>query len=106
MDNSGTIYPSIDPANPGVPQTIVVKVANVPPTLSDVQLADAEINEDGFADLSGKISEPGVLDNFVLTVNWGDGSGPTKADIVTYDLAAGPPNFYVSPQVKDFGTYT
>jgi Ca2+-binding RTX toxin-like protein len=48
-----------------------VAVANVAPTVSLDPVA--AISEGGVATLSGVVSDPGVLDTFTVTVNWGDG---------------------------------
>jgi hypothetical protein len=83
---------------------VTVQVLNVPPSLQGVTLTP-EINENGFANLSGRISDPGILDNFTLTVNWGDGNA-AHPDISTYALAAGTLNFDVSHQFLSPGNYT
>jgi len=64
-----------------------VVVNNVAPTLSGVALNSPTINENGSVTLSGNIFDPGVNDNFVLTINWGDGT------IETYPLPGGSVNF-------------
>ena len=77
----------IDKDNASSTSGAVVVVQNVPPTLSNVAITSA-VNENGVATLSGTISDPGTLDSFTLTVNWGDGSAPQ-----TYDYAAGTTSF-------------
>jgi hypothetical protein len=77
----------------------------VPPSLQNVAVT-SPIDENGFASLSGRISDPGILDNFVLTVNWGDAGAGQPPDIVTYNLAAGTLNFDVSHQFLSPGNYT
>src|SRR5205814_607462 len=49
-----------------------VAVANVAPTVTLDPVA--AVAEGGVATLSGTIADPGALDTFTLTVNWGDGS--------------------------------
>ena len=52
-----------------------VTIKNVDPTIS---VPGVEIDENGEAALIGTIDDPGHLDTFVLTVNWGDGLGVVK----------------------------
>lgn len=72
-----------------------VQVNNVAPTLSNVAITP-NVNEGGFATLSGVIADPGSADSFMLMVNWGDGSA-TEA----IPLAAGTTNFSVAHQYRD-----
>lgn len=57
-----------------------VTVNNVAPTLSGVNIT-SPINENGIATLTGTITDPGTLDTFTLTVDWGDGSA---TEVFTY----------------------
>jgi hypothetical protein len=50
-----------------------VQILNVAPTLSDVRVMPAAINEDDSADLTGRISDPGA-DSFTLDIDWGNGT--------------------------------
>ncbi len=59
--------------------SLVVTVNNVAPELSGVSLTPS-ITEGGTATLSGSWTDPGVMDTFTLTVDWGDGS----QEIFTY----------------------
>ncbi len=61
-------------------------VTNVAPTLSD--LAAWPIYESGVTTLTGVISDPGTLDTFTLTVDWGDPLSPDN--IETYTFGASP----------------
>ena len=49
-----------------------VRVSNVAPTV--VNLSATAINEGGTTTLTGTISDPGGLDTFALTVDWGNGT--------------------------------
>jgi hypothetical protein len=40
-------------------------------------------NEDGFTTLTGTINDPGSLDNFSITVNWGDTRSPNNQETFT-----------------------
>ncbi|WP_210349575.1 LamG-like jellyroll fold domain-containing protein [Bradyrhizobium agreste] len=83
-----------------------VAVVNVPPALSGVGImpasgaGPAEINENDFARLTGKIVDPGRLDSFSLAINWGDGS-----QVQTVSLPAGVVNFDVSHRYVQDGSY-
>lgn len=57
-----------------------ITVNNVAPTLSGVNIT-SPINENDTATLTGTITDPGTLDTFTLTVDWGDGSAP---EVFTY----------------------
>ena len=72
-----------------------VTVNNVAPTLSNVAVT-SPINENGTAMLTGNITDPGTLDTFNLTINWGDGSGPQ-----TVSLAVGTLSFSVNHTYLD-----
>ncbi len=76
--------------------TTNVTVNNVAPTVSNVQVNPASINENGNATLSGNISDPGTQDSFTLMVNWGDESAPQSVS-----LPAGTTSFNVTHQYLD-----
>jgi hypothetical protein len=65
---------AIDNSGVSAPMATDIVVRNVAPTLSNLALGPS-IFEGGTATLTGDISDPGTNDSFVLTVNWGDGSG-------------------------------
>jgi uncharacterized repeat protein (TIGR01451 family) len=71
-----------------------VTVHNVAPTLSNVSLTPT-VDEGGTAILSGQIQDPGTLDTFSLSVDWGDGS-PDR-----YSLPAGTTTFTETHQYLD-----
>src|SRR5262249_18635613 len=71
-----------------------VTVSNVAPTLALDPVA--AVDEGGVATLSGTFADPGTLDTFTLTVNWGDGSAAQ-----TVALAAGVRGFTLSHQYLD-----
>jgi Ca2+-binding RTX toxin-like protein len=71
-----------------------VLVNNVAPQL--IELATTAINENGVTTLTGKIVDPGTLDSFVLTVNWGDPLSPL--DDETYQFPAGTTEFTLTHQ--------
>jgi hypothetical protein len=76
-------------------ETIQITVANAAPSI----LAAANVsatNEDGQVGVSGAISDPGVLDNHTVTIDWGDAS----ADSVV-PLAAGVSNVSVTHRFDD-----
>ncbi|MFC1933485.1 PKD domain-containing protein, partial [Chloroflexota bacterium] len=50
----------------------IITVENVAPTLSS--LAASDVDEGGTSALSGIIFDPGILDTFTLSVDWGNGS--------------------------------
>jgi uncharacterized repeat protein (TIGR01451 family) len=66
--------------------TAVVTVNNVAPVLSGLNATT--IDENGATTLSGTITDPGTLDTFTLTVDWGDGSAPEQ-----FNYPAGTTNF-------------
>ncbi len=74
--------------------TGLVTIVNVAPALSDV-VVTTSINENGFATLTGNISDPGSLDSFILTVNWGEGMPQV------YGLPPGSTSFSLSHQYLD-----
>ncbi len=75
------------------PETLQVTVYNVAPVLGSLSIAD--INENGVATLSGTITDPGVLDTYTLTIDWGEGSPQT------YTYAAGTTSFTETHQYLD-----
>lgn len=50
----------------------LITVNNVAPTLA--ALSTVPVNENGTTTLTGIITDPGTVDTFTLSVNWGDGS--------------------------------
>ena len=64
----------------------LVTVLNVAPTLQLDAVAD--INENGFATLTGTISDPGTLDSFSLEINWGDPLSPNNTETYTFDASS------------------
>jgi hypothetical protein len=82
-DDSGT-----DPA------AVSTLVKNVNPDLLNV-VVTPELDENGFATLSGSIVDPGTQDTFTLVVDWGEGPA------VTYSYAAGTTRFAETHQYLD-----
>jgi Ca2+-binding RTX toxin-like protein len=74
--------------------TTTVTVNNVEPVLGD--LAATTIDENGTTTLTGTITDPGSLDTFTLTVDWGDGS-----PVETFSYAAGTTVFSETHQYLD-----
>jgi Tol biopolymer transport system component len=70
--------------------------ANVAPVLSDVSIT-AQIDEGGFATLTGKISDANDSDNFRVGIEW----GPTYPGTQFIDLPAGTRNFEFSQKFWD-----
>lgn len=87
-----------DPYGATASGSVDVNVNNFAPELSG--LSGATIDENQTATISGDISDPGELDTFTLTIDWGDGSQPE-----VIDLPAGSDNFTRSHQYLD-GTNT
>jgi len=56
--------------------SVTVNVANVPPALGDFDDASLEVG-DAYT-VEGTFSDPGA-DDWIATVNWGDGSSPSQA---------------------------
>src|SRR5262249_19841173 len=46
-------------------------------TSANLALSSAQIIEGGSITLNGSFTDPGTLDPQTVTINWGDGSGPT-----------------------------
>jgi hypothetical protein len=63
--------------------------------LSNVAVA-SPITENGTANLSGNITDPNAGDQFILTVNWGDGSPPQF-----FNYAPGTTAFNEAHQYRD-----
>ena len=70
--------------------TTNVSVTNVAPSLSNVLATPVTVNEGGSTTLTGNITDPGTLDAFTLSINWGDGSATE-----TVTLPAGSDSFSV-----------
>ncbi len=85
---------------------IVLTVDNVP-AMFDGPLAllagglpVTTVAEGDSVNLTGTISDPGLLDTHTLTINWGDGSA-TQTDLQTVFLAAGVTDFNVAHAFLD-----
>src|SRR5262249_3080008 len=72
---------------------VVSTVANVSPQLVNLQITDTD--ENGVATLTGTIIDPGTLDTFKLTIDWGDGN------VETHDLPAGTTEFEIDHRFLD-----
>jgi hypothetical protein len=76
------------------PYNATVTVNNVAPVLSNVTLTPS-INEGDSVTLSGDWTDPGTLDTFTLTVNWGEGTPQV------YNFGAGAHHFSVTHTYLD-----
>lgn len=65
----------------------VVTVNNVAPQLQNVAVTSS-INENGIATLTGIVIDPGILDTFILDVNWGDLLSPNNVETYTFAASA------------------
>jgi ELWxxDGT repeat protein len=78
----------------------VVEVTNVAPTLT--LNAIAAIVENGVATLTGTIVDPGTLDTFTVSINWGDPLSPNIVETYTFPAsAAGSQTFTLTHQYLD-----
>ena len=77
--------------------TETITVANVAPTLTNLAVT-SPINENGAATLTGNILDPGTLDSFTVSVDWGDGS-----PFETFAYAAGTTSFNETHKYLDDG---
>jgi 6-phosphogluconolactonase (cycloisomerase 2 family) len=73
-----------DQAGAASEDQVQVRVNNVAPTV--VLNPISTVDENGVATLTGTITDPGRLDTFTLTINWGDPLSANNAQ--TYSLAA------------------
>lgn len=69
-------------------QTVSATVTNVVPSVAlnanGVSGAVLIIDEQGSAVLTGTITDPGTLDSFIMTVNWGDPLSPDNVQTFTF----------------------
>lgn len=72
----------------------VVNILNVRPRLSNLSITPNPVSEGGTVHLTGNITDPGIPDTFILTVNWGDAT-------INYPFAAGTTFFDVTHQYRD-----
>ncbi|MCA9239838.1 MAG: hypothetical protein KDA37_06550 [Planctomycetales bacterium] len=83
--------------------TTMVEVQNVAPSLQGVYASD--VFENGVTTLRGRISDPGSLDTFSLTVNWGDGAVQeftTTPGAAGIDLLSPPQGVSYDPATREF----
>jgi hypothetical protein len=76
--------------------TTTVSVLNVAPTLSNLALSRATVNEGGSVTLTGNIRDLASADSFSLEINWGDGS-----TIETVKRPAGATSFSIAHTYAD-----
>jgi hypothetical protein len=69
-----------------------ITVNNVAPTITVI---GDTIDENGWATVSGTITDPGILDTFIVTINWGEGSPES------YSYPAGSTSFTETHQYLD-----
>ena len=79
--------------------TTQVTVQNVAPTLSS--LAASDVDEGGTSALSGIILDPGILDTFMVSVDWGDGSA-----VESFSYPAGTTSFTETYTYGENGAYS
>jgi hypothetical protein len=72
--------------------TFTATIGNVAPSIT---AASSAVNENGVATISGTLTDPGVLDTFVITVSWGDGTSSP------HSFAAGTTSYTVVHQYLD-----
>jgi hypothetical protein len=100
-DNSTATVTVSDGLN-SASDTATVTVNNVVPTITDP--ADTAVNENGEVTISTTITDPGTLDRFTATVDWGDGQA--SADSITLgttsitDQVVGNTKFSWNPTTK------
>lgn len=87
-------------------QTVTATVTNVAPLVAlntdGVDGAVLTINEQGTAILTGTITDPGTLDTFILTLNWGDPLSPGNLQTITFSASpTGTQNFTLMHQYLD-----
>lgn len=91
-DYSGEVYLEVFDGRLKDIDITTVTVNNVAPALS----VDSDtIDENGYATISGTITDPGILDTFSLSIDWGEGS----PDVFTYP--AGTTSFSETHQYLD-----
>lgn len=52
----------------------IINILNVTPTITNLTVDPAAINEDGTVTLTGIFTDPGLPDSHTILVNWGDGT--------------------------------
>jgi uncharacterized repeat protein (TIGR03803 family) len=77
-----------------------VTVNNAVPVLSNVAANPTTINVGGISNLSGTVSDAGILDTHQIVISWGDGSPNT-----TLNLAVGVTAFSAAHQYNTSGTF-
>lgn len=100
-DNS-TITVTVNDGVTSASDTATVTVNNVAPTITDP--ADTAVNENSEVTISTTITDPGTVDRFTATVDWGDGQ--SSADSITLgttsitDQVVGNTKFSWNPSTK------
>jgi len=91
-DYTGTVYLEVFDGRLRDIDTADVTVLNVAPVLDTTPVV---IDENGMAIISGTITDPGVLDTFTLTIDWGEGAPET------FSYSAGTTTFTLIHQYLD-----
>lgn len=65
-----------------------IGVTNVAPSLADMELDPASVDEAEVATLSGRVVDPGTLDTHTVVVDWGDGTAPETVPVVARAFTA------------------
>ncbi|WP_254506577.1 beta strand repeat-containing protein [Anatilimnocola floriformis] len=79
----------------------MVTVNNLTPTLS-VALSSNSISENDVVTLTGTITDPGTLDTFVVTIDWGDGSASQNLSLGTSSMTLGANGVDWNPTTRVF----
>jgi hypothetical protein len=104
-DNGQSGSPLVPDSKCTDPVTVNISVAavNDAPVITAMDIAPAEINENGTATLTATFTDVDSA-GFTLTINWGDGSGPQTVTCPTAgscSFSAGTGNLSISHQYRD-----
>ncbi len=82
QDNLTVTVRLIDDDTGQAVKTFTVLAKNVAPTFTSLTLDNSEIDEGDSVTLTGDFTDPGLMDTFLVEVDWGNG------DMKSYDLAS------------------
>lgn len=72
-----------DSAGHSVTASTSVSPANVGPVVESLTLSPSSVVDHELLTVSGTFTDPGTLDTFTLTVDWGDGTAPSEQSLGT-----------------------
>ncbi len=85
--------------------TATASIANVAPTITQLNVDQTDVMKLGSVSVSGTFTDPGILDTHTVSIDWGDGSSATNVPLAAAVLGFGGGSGF-SHQYQAIGNHT